>query len=148
MTLGPIEMVVIGFPGSKFTGDIRPRILDLVDRGVVNVIDALLVRKDADGGVAFVELQELADDADALALGAVIHQQLELLSDDDVHTLAEDLRPGSSALAIVFEHTWMRPVRDAVAESGGVLLADIHVPAEVVDEVLAGVAANTDHQEN
>ena len=150
VTLGPIEMVVIGFPGSHFTGDIRPRILDLVENGVVNIVDALFVRKAADGTVSFDELQELTDDPDAAALSAVIGAQLDLLSDEDIESLVENLRPGSSALAIVFEHTWIRPVRDAVAASGGVLLADIHVPAEVVDEVLAAVAAldATEQEEN
>ena len=64
---------------------------------------------------------------------------LDLLSSEDVDEFAAALEPGSSALALVFEHTWMLPVRDAVAASGGVLLADIHVPADVVDEVLAAV---------
>ena len=151
MTLGPIEMVVIGFPGSRFTGDIRPRIMDLVDNGVVNIVDALFVRKDSEGLVDFVELQELSDDADAVMLGAAIASQLDLLSDEDIEELAEALQPGSSALAIVFEHTWIRPVRDAVVASGGVLLADIHIPAAVVDEVLSALDelnASTNQEEN
>lgn len=149
VTLGPIEMVVIGFPGSRFTGDIRPRIVDLVDRGVVNVVDALLIKKDAEGAVDFVELQEVSDDEEATALGNIIAEQLDLLTDEDIEELATDLTPGSSALAIVFEHTWMRGVRDAVAASGGVLLADIHVPADVVDEVLAaGAALSSTNEEN
>jgi len=151
VTLGPIEMVVIGFPGSRFTGDIRPRIMDLVDNGVVNIVDALFVRKDSEGIVDFVELQELSDDADAVMLGAAIASQLDLLSDEDIEELAEALQPGSSALAIVFEHTWIRPVRDAVVASGGVLLADIHIPAAVVDEVLSALDelnASTNQEEN
>ena len=151
VTLGPIEMVVIGFPGSRFTGDIRPRIMDLVDNGVVNIVDALFVRKDSEGLVDFVELQELSDDADAVMLGAAIASQLDLLSDEDIEELAEALQPGSSALAIVFEHTWIRPVRDAVVASGGVLLADIHIPAAVVDEVLSALDelnASTNQEEN
>ena len=151
VTLGPIEMVVIGFPGSRFTGDIRPRIMDLVDNGVVNIVDALFVRKDSEGLVDFVELQELSDDADAVMLGAAIASQLDLLSDEDIEELAEALQPGSSALAIVFEHTWIRPVRDAVVASGGVLLAAIHIPAAVVDEVLSALDelnASTNQEEN
>jgi uncharacterized membrane protein len=148
VTLGPIEVVVFGFPGSRFTGDIRPRILDLVDRGIVNIIDALFMTKNAEGAVDFVELRELSDDPEASAISDVITSQLDLLSDEDIDELAEALTPGSSALAIVFEHTWMRPVRDAIAASGGVLIADIHVPADVVDEVLAAnAAAELDNQE-
>lgn len=59
MTLGPIELVVLGFPGSRFSGEIRPRIQDLVDRNIVNVVDALLVKKDERGEATFYELEEV-----------------------------------------------------------------------------------------
>ncbi|MGZ4549793.1 MAG: DUF6325 family protein [Blastococcus sp.] len=139
MTLGPIELVVLGFPGSRFTGDIRPRIEELVDRKIVNVIDAVFIRKGADGAIELNELRELTDDPEASTLGSFLSGQLDLISDDDVESLAVDLQPGSSALAIAFEHTWMKPVRDAVTASGGVLLSDIHVPGPVVDEVLQSI---------
>ena len=140
MTLGPIELVVLGFPGSRFSGEIRPRIQDLVDRNIVHVVDALLVKKDGQGKTTFYELEELTDgDADLQALGKNISDRLDLISDEDAEVFAAELEPGSSALALAFEHTWMRPVRDAIVNSGGVLIADIHVPAAVVDEVLAAV---------
>ena len=137
MSLGPIEVVVLGFPGSRFTGEIRPQIVELVERGIVTVVDALFITKDADGEVAFLELQQLAADPEVAALGDLLSRQLDLLAEEDISELVADLEPGSSALALVFEHTWMLPVREAIIASGGVLLADIHVPPEVVDHVLA-----------
>jgi hypothetical protein len=139
MALGPIEVVVLGFPGSRFTGEIRPRILELVQRGIVSVIDALFITKDDDGAVTFLELQQLADDPEVAALGDLLSRQIDLLAAEDVTELVAELEPGSSALALVFEHTWMLPVREAVVESGGILLADLHIPPDVVDEVLAAV---------
>jgi uncharacterized membrane protein len=139
MTLGPIDLVVLGFPGSRFTGDIRPRIEELIEQNTVNLIDALFVTKDPDGKVDFYELAELSDDPEASALGDYISAQLDLLSDEDADSFANQLQPGSSALALVFEHTWMRPVRDAVAASGGVLITDVRIPGEVIDQVLAAV---------
>ena len=139
MALGPIEVIVLGFPGSQFTGEIRPQIVDLVERGIVRIVDALLIKKDDDGSVTYAEVQEVSSDPDFEALASTVSEILDLLSDDDVEAFAAELEPGSSALAIVFEHTWMKPVRDAVVASGGVLIADIHVPAAVVDEVLAAV---------
>jgi uncharacterized membrane protein len=139
VTLGPIEILVLGFPGSKFTGEIRPRILELVERGIVTIVDAVFIQKDLDGVVTFTEMEELTDDPEMEALASELSEQLDLISADDVQDLASDLTPGSSALALVFEHTWMKPVRDAVVASGGFLLADIHVPGDVVDEVLAAV---------
>ena len=138
MVLGPIEVVVLGFPGSRFNGEIRPRIMDLVERGIVSIVDALLIKKDQAGEVTFIEMQQHSDDPELEALALQV-SGLDLLSSEDVDDFAAELEPGSSALAVVFEHTWMLPVRDAVAASGGVLLADIHVPADVVDEVLFAV---------
>jgi Family of unknown function (DUF6325) len=140
VTLGPVELVVLGFPGSRFSGEIQPRIQDLVDRNIVNIVDALLVMKDEQGDVTTFELEELEDgDADLRALHACVSEELDLISDEDAEVFAAELAPGSSALAIAFEHTWMRPVRDAVINSGGVLIADVQIPAQVVDEVLDAV---------
>lgn len=140
MTLGPVEVVVLGFPGSRFSGEIQPRIRDLVDRNIVNIVDALLVMKDEQGDVTFFELAEMEEgDAELQALHACVSQELDLISGEDAEVFAEELAPGSSALALAFEHTWMRPVRDAVVNSGGVMIADLQVPAQVVDEVLAAV---------
>jgi uncharacterized membrane protein len=139
MALGPIEVVVVGFPGSRFTGEIRPRIVDLVERDIIAVIDALLVTKDEDGTVGFLELEQLVDDPEIAALSGLLSSRLDLLASEDATELAAELEPGSSALALVFEHRWMVPVREAIVESGGVLLADLHVPPDVVESVLAGV---------
>lgn len=136
MTLGQVQMVVLGFPGNRFTGEIRPRILELVDAGIVTIIDALFITKDAAGEVEAFEIAELVDDPEILELGELIRESLELISDEDAEALAADLEPESSALVLVFEHTWIRPVRDAVAASGGVVLADVMVPGPVVSEIL------------
>ena len=140
MTLGPVELVVLGFPGSRFSGEIQPRIKDLVDRNIVNIVDALLVMKDERGDVTFFELEEMEEgDAELRALHACVSEELDLISGEDAEVFAEELAPGSSALALAFEHTWMRPVREAVINSGGVLIADVQIPAQVVDEVLDAV---------
>jgi Family of unknown function (DUF6325) len=141
MSLGPVEMVVLGFRGNRFTGDIRPRILELVERDIVRIVDALFVTKDPEGTVRYLELEELADDVDVRDLLPEGAPQLDLFSEDDVRAFAAELEPESSALALVFEHTWMKPVRDAVEASGGFLVADVHVPGVVVQEVLASLEA-------
>jgi uncharacterized membrane protein len=141
VTLGPIEMVVLGFPGSRFTGEITPAIVDLVDRQIVNLIDALFIAKEDNGDVLIVELEEMTDDPALNSLAGYFSSRLDLVSADDVDDLVDDLEPGSSALVLVFEHTWMRPVRDAIVNSGGYLIADVQVPGAVVDEVLAAIEA-------
>lgn len=137
MALGPIEVVVLGFPGSRFTGEIRPRIMDLVQRDIIGVIDALFITKDEDGTVGYLELEQLVDDPEISALDGLVTSRLDLLASEDATELATNLQPGSSALALVFEHRWMVPVREAIIESGGFLLADLHIPPDVVESVLA-----------
>ena len=137
MSLGPIEVVVLGFPGNGITGEIRPRIVDLVQRDIIRVIDALFITKDEDGTDGFLELEQLVGDPEIIALNGLLSNRLDLLASEDATELTTELEPGCSALALVFEHRWMVPVREAIVESGGLLLADLYIPPDVVERVLA-----------
>jgi len=139
VALAPIELLVIGFPGSQFTGGILPELETLVENGVITVVDALLIMKDDDGTVDYVELDQVDAGEDIAALGRLLVESNGLLSDEDVEEFAAALEPGSSAAALVFEHTWFTPLRDEIVDSGGVLLANVRVPGLVIDEVLAAV---------
>jgi hypothetical protein len=144
MALGPIEVLVVSFPGNQFNGGIIPELERLVDNDTISIIDGLLVSKDADGEVTFVEFEELGGNADAERLANVMDQIESLISDEDVEELAADLEPGSSEAILVFEHTWAKPLRDAIVESGGVLADNFRVPGLVVDELLAELAELAD----
>jgi uncharacterized membrane protein len=135
--LGPVELIVLGFPGSHFNGAILPALADLVERDVIQIIDALLVQKDAAGDVTLVEIEEEGTSEAVTELSALVREARDLITDEDVEELVAGLEPGSSAAMLVFEHTWAKPFKDAVLDSGGLLLADLHIPASVVDEVLA-----------
>jgi uncharacterized membrane protein len=140
MTLGPVEVLVIAFPGNQFTGEIIPELERLVDNDTISIIDGVLVRKDADGAVSFIEFEELGGNADAERLAGVMNQLDSLISDEDVEELAASLEPDSSEAILVFEHTWAKPLRDAIVASGGVLTDNFRVPGAVVDEVLDALA--------
>jgi uncharacterized membrane protein len=140
MSLGPIEVIVVGFPGSKFNGAVLPELMALVEAGTITVVDGVFITKDAAGDVAFVEFGEAGIDGDAAALADLVGEAMELVSDEDVDELAASLAPGSSAAMLVFEHTWAKGFRDAIAGSGGELLADFRVPAVAVEELLAALA--------
>ena len=139
--LGPIEVLVVGFPGNRFTGGILPELEALVDAGTISIVDGLFITKDEVGDVTFVELDQIDENEDAAALGRFIGSSLDLLSDDDAAEFAAALEPNSSAAALVFEHTWFKPLRDELIDSGGVLVANMRVPGLVVEEVLAAVEA-------
>jgi hypothetical protein len=134
MTMAPVEVIVVAFPGSAFNGAILPELRRLVDTSTITIVDGLFVRKDEAGELTWHELAEI----DAELNGLLDHVE-GLISADDVAELAADLEPGSSAAVLAFEHAWMRPLRDALADSGGVLIADIQVPGSVVEEIMTTV---------
>jgi hypothetical protein len=136
-SLGPIEVLTISFPGSKFNGKILDEVQKLTDRNIVNIEDGLLVRKTASGDIEFTEFGQDDLEADVAPLADLLGEVVvDLLSEEDARELAAGLEPGSSAAMIVLEHEWVKPLREAVADSGGILVSDLHVPGRVVDEVL------------
>ena len=141
MSLGPIEVVMIAFPENNFTGAIISEISRLIEAKTISVVDALLVSKDADGEITFVEFDELNTNDDVTLLAGLFDEANALISDDDVREFASGLAPNSSAALLVFEHTWSKPLRDAIVASGGELALNFRVPGAVVDEVLAELAA-------
>ena len=139
---GPIDVVVIGFPaGAPMTGDAIPILLDLVDRGIVRVLDALFVRKQADGTFAGFNLADLdADTAGDLTVFAGATSGL--LDDDDVATAAAQIEPGSAALMIVYENTWSAHFIAAVRRNGGELIGRQRVGVQqLIDALDAAEAA-------
>jgi hypothetical protein len=137
MPVGPAELLVIEFPGSRFTGGIVPELTRLVESGTITIIDGIFVRKDDAGNVQFVQLGQIDPSDEASVLNNVMDRSEGLVSDEDVEQLTAPLSPGSSAAILVFEHTWAKPLRDAVLASGGVLAADLRIPGAAVDELLA-----------
>ena len=131
MTMAPVEVIVVAFPGSAFNGAILPELARLVNTSTITIVDGLFVRKSQAGELTSHELAEIDP-----GLSGLLDRVEGLISADDVSELAADLEPGSSAAVLAFEHTWMKPLRDALGGSGGVLIADIQVPGSVVEEIL------------
>jgi Family of unknown function (DUF6325) len=141
--LGPIDLLVIGYPpGAPMRGDAVPILLDLVKRGIVRILDALIVRKEADGSFASYDPADV--DADTAGdLSAFAGASTGLMSSDDVALVAERMEPSSAAVMLVYENHWAAPFAAAVRRNGGVLIADerIHVQ-DLIDALdAAGSAA-------
>ncbi len=136
MALGPIEVIVIGFPGNRFNGEIIPELERLVENDTISIIDGVAVVKGSDGEVEFVEFEQDDSNEDAQRLAQLFDRGHALVSDDDVDQLADGLDPNSSAAILVFEHTWAKPLRDSIVASGGVLAADFRVPGPAVSELV------------
>ncbi len=140
MAIGPVEITVVGFPGSQFSGEIAPAIKSLVDKGLIRIIDLAFIAKDDNGDVAFVEIDDLDSEVFSAFDGAAT-DVLGLLSEDDLAGLADALVPGSSAAAVVFEHTWAAELSSAVANSNGTVILNERIPAHVVQAALAAASA-------
>ncbi len=140
--LGPIDVVVIGYPpGASMTGEAVPILLDLVDRGIIRVFDARFVKKDADGTFSGFDIADL--DADSIGdLTVFAGASTGLLADADVAAAAAELEPGSAAVMIVYENRWAASFAAAVRRNGGVLLANERVTVQdLIDAVDAADAA-------
>jgi Family of unknown function (DUF6325) len=133
---GPIELAVIEFPGSNFTGEIAPELADIVGRGIVTILDLVFVTKQLDGSVTSMELANL-DEQYAAPFKALEGEVNGLLSEADLQTTGAALSPGSSAVVVVWENTWARRLATAVVRSGGRLVAHDRLDAEAVQEALA-----------
>lgn len=140
MPLGPVEVLVVSFPGNEFNGEIVPELERLVEADTISVIDGLLITKDADSGIEFVEFDQDDENPDAARCANLFDRVDALISDEDVEELAAGLEPNSSAAVLVFEHTWSKPLRDAIVGSGGVLAANFRVPGMAVDLLLDELA--------
>ena len=136
MALGPIEILVVGFPDNQFTGEIAPALAELVEGGLIRVIDLVFVAKDSEGDVVGIELTDV-DESVGSAFSPHIEAPNGMLSDEDIEDIGADLEPNSSAAILLFEHVWATKFQQAVLGSGGQLLASIRIPKEVVDEIVA-----------
>jgi hypothetical protein len=129
--LGPVDWIVVEFRGSRFNAEIAPALADLVDRGIVRVLDLVMVRKDVEGSVDVNEIAEL-DDSEVGQLRSYQAQLAMLLSENDVTAIAEAVEPGSSAAVLVWENCWAAPFGAAVRHSGGQLVASGQIPTQAL----------------
>lgn len=140
MPLGPIEIIVISFPENLFTGDILPELKRVVENETITIVDGLFVSVDSNGVASYAEFDELSANEDVAPFARLLDRVEGLVSDEDVVALTAGLDPNSSAAILVFEHTWVKPLRDSIFAAGGVMLETIRIPGAAVEEVLAAVS--------
>lgn len=141
MEIGPVDYMIVAFPGSKFRGEIAPAIGKLVESGTIRIIDVAFVSKSESGDILAAELTELDPD---------VQQGLEklgievggLFNEEDLAAAGEELEPGSSAALLVWENVWARETAQAIRDAGGVLLDFERLPHEVVQAARDWALAN------
>jgi Family of unknown function (DUF6325) len=140
MSLGPIELLVVKFPGNRFTGEIAPALKDLVEGGLIRVIDILFVVKDEAGEVTVLEINDLDDD-NFSRFDPVVADLTGMLTPDDARQLSAGLENNSSGAIMLFENTWATRFRDALLNANGELVLNERIPKVVIDELLATATA-------
>lgn len=139
MSYGPIELLVVEFPGNQFTGEIAPALTELVEGGMIRIIDILFVQKDAKGVVTETELTDLFEDVFA-AFDPVVDELAGLITHDDALQLSTSLPPNSSAGIMLFENAWAKRFADAVANANGHVVVNERIPRAVIDALIMSQA--------
>jgi hypothetical protein len=139
--MGPIDYLLVEWPGRQPKGEVAPHLVDLVERGLIRILDLAFIAKGEDGSVTGIELADLGGDVAELAIfeGA----SSGLLSDEDVSEAGNALEPGTSAALLVFENTWAAPFASAVRRSGGQLVASGRIPVQAVLAALDAAEASS-----
>jgi len=135
--MGPIDYLVVEFPGNKMTGEAFPLLVDLVDRGLVRILDLVFVRKEQDGSVTGLEMSDFDGDGQ-LDLAVFEGASSGLLGEDDIQEAGAALQPDSSASILVYENVWAAPLAREIRLSGGQLVASGRIP---VQQMLAALDA-------
>jgi hypothetical protein len=139
--IGPVEYLIVAFPGNKFRGEIAPALADQVEAGTIRIMDIAFVGKDEDGTVVSFELADIDPE---------VRQGLEnlgiegsgLFNEEDLEAAAEELEPNTSAALLVWEDIWAREIADAMRAAGGVLFDFGRLPHEVVQTARDYAKAN------
>ena len=142
--MGPIDYLVVEFPGSRMTGEGLPLLVDLVDAGIIRILDLVFVERKLDGSVSALEIADFNNDGE-LDLAVFEGASSGLLGQDDLEEAASAIEPGNSAGILVYENVWAAPFAMALRRGGAQLVASGRIPVQAILSALdAAEAAETD----
>ena len=134
---GPIDFVIVGFEGNKFNGGIIEAISDAVDKGIISLVDLLLITKDKDGAVTKVNIADIGEEYQ-LDFIQEMPSGGTSVSQDDIDEVSELLENNTSAGMLVIEHLWAKPLKQAIIDANGVLVADGRIHPDAAFELGKG----------
>ncbi|NEW38111.1 DUF1269 domain-containing protein [Nocardia cyriacigeorgica] len=132
--LGPVELVVLSFPGTRIDSAVTTALAEVVDRGYVTVVDLIYLAMDDAGEVRQIEVDESLTD---IGLDGVTVDARGLVSDDDLDVVRAAMDPGTSAVVIVYEQTWARKLAGTVRDAGGEVALHVQIPRDAVEAALS-----------
>jgi Family of unknown function (DUF6325) len=140
MTLGPLEYVMVAFEGNRFSGQIITALHDAQEKGIIRVIDMLMIKKDEQGNVMALELSDLSEE-EARPFGFLAGKLMSIFEPDDVEATAEQMPNNSAAGLLLIEDTWAIPLKEAILNAGAVASTGGLVAREVVQSIEAEIEA-------
>jgi hypothetical protein len=143
--MGPIDYLVVEFPGSRMTGEGLPLLVDLVDRGIIRILDLVFVKKELDGSMKGMAITDLDHDG-TLDLAVFEGASSGLLDEDDIADAGGVLEPGSSAGILVYENVWAAPFATALRRGGAQLVASGRIPVQALLAAIDAAEARTGAQ--
>lgn len=139
MPLGPVELLMVKFPGSQFRGEIVPALASLVERGLIRIIDIAFASRDQDGVLSIIELTQLSE-AEIELFDVLVSELTGMISEEDIMTLARELEPGSSAAMLLWEQPWAFEFAQSLRNANAEVVLRTPIPHEVI-EIAAETAA-------
>jgi len=140
MTIGPLEFVVIGCKGNQFTSEIVPELNSIQEKGLIRVVDLFFVRKDVNGTVTVLEVNDLNDE-ELAAFDPIKEDLMGFLTPEDIVLLTETIPPDTSAVIVLLEHVWIVKLTEGLNRAGAVLLAGGMVPQASMEQLEAELEA-------
>ena len=140
MTLGPLEYIMVAFEGNRFSGEIISALRDAQEKGIIRVIDLLVIKKDEQGNVMALELSDLSEE-EARPFGSLAGNLLSIFEPDDVEVTASQMPNNSAAGLMLIEDVWAIPLKQALLKAGAVARTGGLVAPEVVQSIEAEIEA-------
>ena len=134
MTLGPLEYLIVGFEGNRFTGQILSELRAAREKGIIRIVDLCVIKKDDQGNVTGLELSDLSGE-EAAELGPLAGDALRLFAQEDIDQAAANIPNNSAAGLLLIEQTWAIGLRDAIKNAGGVPVAGGLVSPDTLQEL-------------
>jgi uncharacterized membrane protein len=139
MAIGPLEFMVIGCPANSFASEILPELTAIQEKGLIQVVDLLFMRKNADSTVTVLELKDLSDE-ELTAFGPIKDSLMGFITHQDIVTLSNTVPPDSSAAIVLLEHLWIGRLEEAVDRANGVVYIGGMVPPTAHEQLELEVA--------